>query len=326
MPRRILFLDKGVVSFQEYAPEPLRPGTVRIRALTSLISTGTEGICLHRMFEEGTHWDEWVKYPFRSGYSLVGEISEVDEGSRFKLGDRVVSRMTHAEDSVANETQVMAVPDGMENDEAAWFALATIGFMGAKAGEFKLGDSVAIVGAGPIGQMALRWAVAAGAKHAVSIDTVPERLELALQGGATATVQSTAGEACEMLRHACDGELPRVVVDATGHASVFEQCLKLPRWLGRLVLLGDTGTPSQQRLTLDVVRRGIQVHGAHIMHETPDWSERNIVEFFMSLHQRGNFNLDGLNTHRFPAEQCVEAFELTTTRRSETMGVLFDWD
>ncbi|MEZ0326970.1 MAG: zinc-binding dehydrogenase [Fimbriimonas sp.] len=325
MPRRILFLDKGVVSFQSYEPEALKPGFVRIQARTSLISTGTEGICLHRMFEPGTHWDDWVKYPFKTGYSMVGEVSEVGEGSRFRLGEKVVSRVTHAEDSIAAETNVMAVPEGMSNDDAAWFALATIGFMGAKAGQFRLGDSVAVVGAGPIGQMAIRWAVAAGARHAISIDTVPARLEMALQGGATGTIEATAAEAAGLLADACGGELPRVVVDATGHAPVFEQCLKLPRWLGTLVLLGDSGTPSQQRLTLDVVRRGIQIHGAHIMHETPEWTERNIVELFFDQHQRGRFGLQSLNTHRFRADQCVEAFALTTERRSETMGVLFDW-
>ena len=326
MPRRVLFLDKGIVAFEEYQPEPIRPASVRIKARTSLISTGTEGICLHRMFEPGTHWDDWVKYPFKTGYSMVGEVTEIGEGvTNLKLGQRVVARVSHAEDSLHAATNVMPVPDDCPEDEAAWFALATIGFMGAKAGQFALGDSVAIVGAGPIGQMALRWAVAAGARHAVSIDTVPARLEMARAGGATATINSTAAEAAEPLKQACGGELPRVVVDATGHAGVFELCLKLPRWLGTMVLLGDSGTPSQQRLTLDVVRRGIQIHGAHIMHETPQWTEANIVDLFFQLHGRGQFKIAGLNTHTFRADQCVEAFELTTTRRAETMGVLFKW-
>jgi threonine dehydrogenase-like Zn-dependent dehydrogenase len=61
------------------------------------------------------------------------------------------------------------------------------------------------------------------------------------------------------------------------------------------------------------------------MHETPEWPERNIVEFFFDLHQQGRFSLEGLNTHTFAAEQCVEAYDLTTTKRSETMGVLFQW-
>src|SRR5436190_23465182 len=113
MPRRILFLDKGVVSLEPVEREPIRPNAVRIKAQTSLISTGTEGICLHRLFEPGTHWDDWVKYPFHTGYSMVGEITEVGDGVKnLRLGQRVVARVSHTSETVAPEKLAIRVPDG----------------------------------------------------------------------------------------------------------------------------------------------------------------------------------------------------------------------
>jgi 2-desacetyl-2-hydroxyethyl bacteriochlorophyllide A dehydrogenase len=324
MPHRIQFLDKGVVDYTPFEREPVGPGEVRMVARLSLISTGTEGICLHRMFEPETHWDEWVKYPFRSGYCLLGTIDEVgSDVVGLKVGQRVVSRAAHASEAVVKASQALPVPEELSDDQAVWFALATIGFMGAKAGQFKLGDYVLVVGAGPVGQMALRWAVAGGARHAVILDPIAARLEMARQGGATGVIQGLVGEI--PLEPYFDGQLPRVVVDATGHAPLFAKCLRLPRHSGTVVLLGDSGTPSKQHLTLDVVRRGIKIHGAHISHETPEWTEQTVVDFFFDLCRRGRFNVDELITHRFPSHQCKEAFALTTDRRDETMGVVFDW-
>jgi threonine dehydrogenase-like Zn-dependent dehydrogenase len=95
---------------------------------------------------------------------------------------------------------------------------------------------------------------------------------------------------------------------------------------GRLVILGDTGTPSEQRLTLDVIRRGIHIVGAHDSHDDGRWNLSTITDLFFDLVRRGRFSLAGLNTHAFLPEQCVEAYALVTERRAETMGVRFVWE
>ncbi len=326
MAQRIIFPEKSTVLLEEFTPVAVTAGQIRVRALVSLISTGTEGICLHRLFEPGTHWEDWVKYPFKTGYCMVGEVVEIGDGvTRHVVGDRVVARVTHASESVTDAAKAFPVPDGVPNEEAAWFALAMIGSMGVKAGEVRLGDDVLIVGAGPIGQMALRWSVASGAHRVVSMDTVQMRLDLAKRGGATSTLCISVEDSKDAVLKAFGGALPRVVIDTTGHAGVLEHALALPRRLGTLVVLGDTGSPSQQRLTRDVVTRGIRIVGAHVSHETAEWTEESIIRLFFSLSSRGRFNLEAMNTHLFSPEQCVDAYALMTERRAETMGLLFDW-
>src|SRR5260370_8273913 len=90
--RNIVFTGKDeVILSTEQVREP-GLGEVLIKARKTLISTGTEGICLSRLFAPGSHWDRWVKYPFYPGYSMVGQavavgenVQEIHQGDRFAL-------------------------------------------------------------------------------------------------------------------------------------------------------------------------------------------------------------------------------------------------
>ena len=78
MAKKIVFQGKGHVELVDFEPASVGKGQIRIRTTCSLISTGTEGICFMRLFEPGTHWDNWVKYPFSTGYCTVGVVTEAD--------------------------------------------------------------------------------------------------------------------------------------------------------------------------------------------------------------------------------------------------------
>ncbi|MEI7578208.1 MAG: zinc-binding dehydrogenase [Armatimonadota bacterium] len=324
MAKKIVFQGKGHVELIDFEPTVVGDGQIRVRTTCSLISTGTEGICFMRLFEPGTHWDDWVKYPFSTGYCTVGEVAEVGASvSSVKPGDRVFVRCSHASEHVVAAARVSLIPDSVSCEQAMWAALAMIGSMILPTGDIRLEDDVAIIGAGPIGQMALRWCVAAGC-NVIVCDPIAMRLEMATTGGAATVFAGSVDDFGDAVR-AHFGSLPRIVIDTTGAAAVFAKALPLVRDFGTLVLLGDTGTPSEQRLTPDVIRRGVRIHAGHVMHETKDWFEDRIHRTFFRLLGSDRFTLDGLNTHRFSPEACVNAYQLTTEKRAETMGVWFDW-
>jgi NADPH:quinone reductase-like Zn-dependent oxidoreductase len=83
-----LFLKNPTITFTgqnrvEVRDEPVPspgPNRVVVEAARSLVSTGTEMICLQRNFAPSTHWDNWVKYPFYPGYSMAGRVVEAGEG------------------------------------------------------------------------------------------------------------------------------------------------------------------------------------------------------------------------------------------------------
>src|SRR5476649_826858 len=75
--RRIVFHGDGQVVCEAFTPPACGPAQVQVRSESTLMSTGTELIVLHRVFETGTDWDRWVRYPFYPGYAWVGRIAAI---------------------------------------------------------------------------------------------------------------------------------------------------------------------------------------------------------------------------------------------------------
>ena len=187
--------------------------------------------------------------------------------------------------------------------QAVWFALAKITFHGAHAADYQLGDSVLVIGAGPIGQMSVRWARASGAASIIVVDTVPDRMELAKACGATDKITQPIDQAREAVIKAGREFAEEVIIDSTGNAAVFSAALGLAAKYGKVVIMGDTGRPAQQVLTSDVITRGLTIVGAHDGHNTEEWNEATITKLFFDLAASGRFSLEGLNSHVFKPDQ-----------------------
>jgi 2-desacetyl-2-hydroxyethyl bacteriochlorophyllide A dehydrogenase len=323
---QIVFLAKQWVALEPDRPGPTGSTQVRVRTTCSLMSTGTENIVFNGSYEPGSHWDRWVRWPMPPGYAAIGTVESVGaEVKSVRLGELVAVRRSHRSHHVVDASACVSVPDGIDPTQAAWFALAKIGFMGARAAAYQLGDTVVVIGAGPIGQMSIRWARALGVQHIIAVDRNAKRLDLARAGGATTTIAKRIADGRREIAAANKGQQPRVVIDATGNADVLPTALGIIARRGTVVLLGDTGSPSQQRLTYDVVTRGVTIVGAHGSLEDERWTAASISEYFFDLVAQKRFSLEGLNTHTFKPQDCSMAYEVANTRRGETMGILFDW-
>jgi threonine dehydrogenase-like Zn-dependent dehydrogenase len=309
MPFRIVFTAKQRVETERFELRPPREGEVVVRSLYSLMSTGTENIVFNRNFDPGTHWDAWTHYPFRPGYLTVGAIEETDE--------MVFHRAPHASHNVIARERCTSVPDGVDPRDATWCGLAKIAFSGKTVADYRVGEDVVIVGAGPIGQMSVRWAVASGLASVTVVDVAPFRLELAERGGASRVIESAVADSGL-------SDVP-LVIDTTGNADVLADCLRICGRFGNVVLLGDTGRPEQQHLTSDVITKGLTVVGTHDTHDRGGWPEPRVNAVFFELVRTGRFPLEGLITHVVDARDPVKAYELANTARAETMGICFDW-
>jgi threonine dehydrogenase-like Zn-dependent dehydrogenase len=182
-----------------------------------------------------------------------------------------------------------------------------------------------IIGAGPVGQMAVRWAHAAGAAVIAVADLSPFRLEHAARGGATELFCGPAAQHAEAVSRVDDGRGPSLVVDTTGNAAVFRDALTLVARFGKVVLLGDTGFPDRQCLTSDLMMRGLTVQATHDSHDRDGWTQRRVDRLFFACVQRGRFRLERLITHEFAPEDCAGAYALAESARDRTLGILFDW-
>lgn len=328
----VLFAGQNQV---EVRAEPLRepgPGEVLIQAQKSLISTGTESICLRRQFEPGTHWDNWVKYPFAPGYSLVGCVVGLGKDVRaVREGDRVAVRAPHRQYVITSVDNLYTVPDAVSDVDATWFGLANIVQNGVRRAEHTLGEAVVVVGLGLLGQLVVQYVRLQGAREVIAIDPSERRLEMARAHGATATLMLRVEQAREEVLRLTDGDGAEVVYDVTGVASVFPAALQLLRRFGRLLLLGDTGTPSAQRLTSDVVNRGLRIIGAHDTNPPPIstdhayWSHQQMASLFFTYLQRGDMRVSDLVTHYYHPAEAAQAYQMLYEERATAMAVVFDW-
>jgi 2-desacetyl-2-hydroxyethyl bacteriochlorophyllide A dehydrogenase len=325
--RRIIFPEKGRVQLVPFEPPAPAAGEISVRTAYSLMSIGTETTILHAKYDPGTHFAARFSFPqLKTGVQAVAAVESVGAGvTEFQVGERIFMRMAHTSHWTLPAALCSPVPHGVNLKQAAWCGLAKTAFRAAHVAPFGLGGNALIVGAGPVGQMAVRWAKVAGMRKIAVADLGELRLQLADRGGATHCFRGPLIDLKDALLACAGGNGFDVVVDTTGSAPVFAQALGLAGTFGKVVLLGDTGYPTKQCLTSDMMTKGLTVIATHDHQDRDGWTQRKIDALFFSLMTNGTFALDGLITHEFSPMECDEAYALASDRRDEAVGVLFDW-
>lgn len=211
-------------------PDP-KDDHILIQTEYSCISPGTELRCLR-----GKH-DGAKPFPFVPGYSMVGKVIKAGRTSAVKEGQRVACSGTsaakdleimwggHISHALVGAASVIPLPDGVDPLEASIFKLGSIAYHGFRVAQPVVGLQVAVVGLGPIGQLAARIHSAGGAS-VVACDLADTRLDLARKAGVTAI---SAGK---NLRESFKPHFPNgadLVIDATGAPPVLRQSVLLAR-------------------------------------------------------------------------------------------------
>jgi 2-desacetyl-2-hydroxyethyl bacteriochlorophyllide A dehydrogenase len=328
MPKRIVFPARGQVALQDFELPAPGPHDLKIRTLYSLMSIGTETIILHQKYAPDSHFARMFSFPqLKTGVQAIGVVELVGaDVSDFAVGDKLFMRMAHGSHQVLPAERCSPVPAGVDLKSACWCGLAKTAFRAAWAGRFQLGGQVLIIGAGPVGQMAIRWAKAAGVASIVVVDLSAFRLEHAVRGGATQTLCGDVAQHIAPIGKMNEGKGPALVVDTTGNPVVFQSALSVAAMLGKVLLLGDTGFPGKQCLTADVMTKGLTIQATHDSQDRDGWTQRRIDNLFFTCVQDGRFNLSGLMTHTFFPEECTDAYALAEQQREQVMGILFDWN
>ena len=227
MPHRIVFPEKGVVELQEFTLPDTGPDEIRVRTLYSLMSIGTETAILHQKYAPGTHYDKIFSFPqLKTGVLAIALVEKTGaKVTEFALGDRVFMRMAHGSHQVMKAADCSPVPDPIDPKSACWCGLAKTAYRSAWAGRFDNAKSVLIIGAGPVGQMAVRWASAMGVVEIVVCDLSDLRLQHASRGGASQLLHGSADGFSKKISKMHDGSGPPIVVDTTGSPAAFPQAL-----------------------------------------------------------------------------------------------------
>jgi threonine dehydrogenase-like Zn-dependent dehydrogenase len=314
-------------------PDTPPPGHVLTETICTLISTGTElanyaGVTVDR----AALGDDWREHPYRPGYSYVGVVRVVGHGvAGISVGDRVCGHGPHASAAILPPKNIALVPAAVTDAQAAFVTLLIITMNGARRAKIELGERVASVGLGLIGNLVLQLAHVCGAQPVVGSDLLAERREYAEDVGLLA-LDPTAPDFADQIAALTDGAQFDVVFESTGSPDGFAPALNLAARHGRVVALGSTRGLIQDFDLYDGVHRpGITVIGAHISTHPQEpnvanrWTMGANRVVALRLLAEGRVNVDSLISHREPAEHAPDLFAMLADRRSEAMGVILDW-
>jgi L-iditol 2-dehydrogenase len=182
---------------------------------------------------------------------------------------------------------------------------------GVEEARVRMGDSVAIIGAGPIGLLHLLTVKKMGAKRTIVIDLVDDRLDAAAKLGATFTVNGGKENVVERVKQLTDGYGADIVIEAIGLSATWEQALKLARKGGTVLEFGGCPPGTEVKINAEQMHYGeLTVLGA--FHTTP-LHFRKALDFISSR----TIDVRPLITKEMSLENIREAFEVLSTSKSE---------
>ncbi len=277
------------------------------------------------------------------GYSASGVVIE-SRCSEFKVGDRVACGGA----GIANHSEIIAVPknlvvklnDNVGLDEAAYTTVGSIAMQGVRQGDLRLGETVAVIGLGLIGQITVQLLRASGCR-VIGLDVNPSLFPKAIEYGCSHTFKSdfSSKESIKAFTNGigCDAVL---ITAGTSSNQPVELAMEICRKRGKVVVVGAVGmniprNPFYQkeidfkiscsygpgRYDPDYEEKGIDYPAAFVR-----WTENRNMQAFVDLISSKRIDVKSLTTHTFEAKNAADAYNLVTGKvKEEYLGILLKY-
>lgn len=348
------------------APVPLvTPRHVLVNPVYSLISSGTESASIH---DEGL-LKEVAENPSQlrkvwEGMKAMGPASTVAEvRAKFQeyatlgyagagvvvdrhpsvsdvlVGDRVAyggEGTGHGETILASQNLVVKVPDDVPFQHACFTTLGSIALNAVRISEVGVGDVVAVIGLGLVGQLVAQLARLQGAR-VIGIDLRADRVELARKLGADNALEGNLPIAEEVSALTNGRGADCVIVAAAAKSSApCHLALEICRDRGQIVIVGavDLSFPWHEMYMKEIRVLMSRAYGPGSYdpeyeergHDYPiayvRWTEKRNMEEFLRLVALGRVNLQSLITHEFVLDAAPSAYQTVKDPASNSLGVL----
>jgi len=311
---------------------PERDVLVRIR------SVGVCGSDVH-FFERGIIGKYPLKEPTIMGHEAAGEVVEVlDEARGLRPGDRVTIEPGYTcrrcefcrsgRYNMCREVVFLAappvhgafaeylawpsdflfrLPDALSLDEGAMLEPLAVGLWAAKRGGVRPGDTVAVLGAGPIGLLTMQSAIAAGATRAIVSDLEAGRLELAAKLGATDTTNASETDAEAAIMDLTGGRGVDVAFECAGAVPTLQMALRVARNGGTVQIVGMPAEQHPQIPLYEIINRELDLRGL--------FRYANCYPPAIALVESGRIDVASLVTHHFALDETPGAMTFVHERR-----------
>ncbi len=236
----------------------------------------------------------------RCRYCRVGSYGQCLGGGGWILGHLVDGTQAEYVRTPFAETSLHKLPDGVSDEAVLMLAdiMPTSYEVGVLNGHVSPGDTVAVVGAGPIGLAAIKCARLFSPAHVVAIDLAKPRLDAALDFGADVAV---ADAPADVVRELTGGLGADVVIEAVGVPETFELCTDLVRPGGHVANIGVHGKPAILHLEQLWSKNVTITTGLVDTYSTPT---------LLTMLAAGQIDTTSFVTHRFGIGEMLEAYDL----------------
>ena len=248
-----------------------------------------------------------------------------------KSVERVATIAGHASHALMESRLCLPVPADLPDEAAACFQLLAIAMQAVRKARIELGETVAVLGAGMVGVMAMRLAQLCGGMPVTGVDVDAARLDIARQVGADATLpggESLQGD----LRALLDADGADVVIEATGSPQLINTAMQLAAPGGRVILLGSTrGDTESVNFYRDAHKKGLHIIGAHEsarpQHDSSPayWTKLREQALCLRLMALGRVDVRPLLTHRYGWRDFALAYEHLAEWDRSALGMIIEW-
>jgi len=241
----------------------------------------------------------------RCAYCRQGMYSQCLNGGGWILGHLVDGVQAKYARVPFAENGLYKVPEGLSDEQVLFLAdILPTGFeIGVLYGGVKPGDTVVVVGTGPIGLASIMTARLYGPGKIVAIDLADSRLERVRQFGADVTINNSSEDPVEKVKEATDGLGADVVMEAVGVPETFELCTELVRPGGRVANIGVYGRPATLHLEKLWIKNVTITTGLVNTSSTPT---------LLRLIHEGRLDPTPFATHRFGLGEIMDAYDTFT--------------
>jgi predicted dehydrogenase/threonine dehydrogenase-like Zn-dependent dehydrogenase len=280
------------------------------------------------------------------GYSCSGIVAAVGDGIvDLKVGDRVacagLGKAVHAELVSVPKNLVVKVPDGVELREAASATIGAIAMQGVRRADVRIGEYVAVIGLGLIGQITAQILNAAGCR-VIGIDLIEGKLELLQELGCYHAMNpETVDPVKEVNLYTADRGVDATIITAASQSDeIVQQAMEMTRKKGTVVVVGAVGLGLKRhpfyrkeidlriscsygpgRYEEEYEEKGLDYPYAYVR-----WTENRNMEEYLRLIAEGKINFSRLVTIEAPVEEAPQVYERLKSPDQINLGVVFTYN
>ena len=370
---RQILLKHGKITVDEVPAPLVCKGHILVEVAYSLISVGTEisGVkaaeksLIRKALEQPEKvqkvLDYFKKHGLRKtvqavrgklsrsaplGYSCSGTVIGVgEEVDEFRIGDKVAcagaGKANHAEIVLVPKNLVVKVPEGCDLKDASSVAIGSIAMQGVRRADPRLGEIVAVIGLGLLGQLTVQLLKAAGCR-VVGFDIDRRRVELAKKLGADYSfVVSEVNYQNEILYitggHGVDAT---IITAASQSDEIVQQAMEITRKKGRVVVVGAVGLGLKRspfyekeidfliscsygpgRYDTFYEEKGLDYPYAYVR-----WTERRNMEEYLRLLAEGKVDFKAILDREYHISEAPKAYEELKRSEDRPIGVVLRYD